>query len=194
MQLSICQLVPMAETSLHQPKILSRHWRTLFSLPLQCFWLQAVPKGVLELAVSAWFPTEIILRLSIMPFVFAHPSPTAQEPIDKFHPNLTEGSGRQWSDLVCDRKSLFYQVHRRNAHRKLLSELSVCQKPENRIQSLPKHPPRAEPSGRTHTSQDARGLPEKMEPWRVFLKLAVQTCCLWICIEAAGQRKTEWRG
>lgn len=194
MQLSICQLLPMAQTSLHQPKILSRSWKALFSLPLQCFWLQAVPEGVLELAVSARFPTEITLRLSITPFVFAHPPPAAQEPIDKFHPNLTEGSGRQWPDSVRDRRSLFYQVHRRNADRKLLSELSVCRTAENTTWSLLKHPPHAEPSGRTHTSQDARGPPERMELSEGFPQAGCSDLLPLHVHRGCHQRKTEQRG
>lgn len=60
-------------TVLHQERILSRNQGALFSLPLQCFWSQAIPQGMLELAVPAQFPVETKLKQSHRLCLFIHP-------------------------------------------------------------------------------------------------------------------------
>lgn len=59
--------------SLHQEKILSRNQEALFSLPRQRFWLQAVQRGMVELAVLVWFATETKLTQSCYLCLFIHP-------------------------------------------------------------------------------------------------------------------------
>lgn len=71
----------------------------MLSLPLQCFWSQAIPRGMVELAVSAWFPREMKHMQSRNLCLFIHLQWLGSPPAPS--PKTNIGSRSSWSDSVA---------------------------------------------------------------------------------------------